>query len=89
MINLNGSLTLNGLSDKDLVKLLEIKIHHEKSLSFNPQQMQLTSFQTQQGPLQVYNNVVLSWSNEQGLEAVQQIVHTLLRKEEEAKAVGQ
>jgi len=89
VINMNGSLTLNGLTDKDLVKLLDIKIRHEKSLNFNPQQMQLTNIQTQAGQQQVYNNVVLGWANEQGLEGVQEIVHTLLKKEEAAKAVGQ
>jgi hypothetical protein len=89
VINMNGSLILNGLTDKDLVKLLDIKIRHEKSLNFNPQQMQLTNMQTQTGQQQVYNNVVLGWSNEQGLEGVQEIVRTLLKKEETAKAVGQ
>ena len=90
MTNMNGSLTLNGLSDADLVKLLDIKIRHEKSLNFNPQQMQLAYVQTQRGQQeQVYNNAVLTWSNEQGLEAVQEIVRTLLKKEETATAVGQ
>jgi hypothetical protein len=89
VINMNGSLTLNGLTDKDLVKLLDIKIRHEQSLNFNPQQMQLTNIQTQTGVQQVYNNVVLAWSNERGLEAVQEIVRNLLKKEEAAKAVGQ
>ena len=90
MTNMNGSLTLNGLSDADLVKLLDIKIRHEKSLNFNPQQMQLAYVQTQRGQQeQVYNNAVLTWSNEQGLEAVQEIVRTLLKKEETETAVGQ
>lgn len=89
MINMNGSLTLNGLTDKDLVKLLEIKIRHEKYFNFNPQAMQLVNIQTQSGPQQLYNNAVLSWSNEQGLEAVQEAVRTLLKKEEKAQAQGQ
>jgi len=45
--------------------------------------------QSQQQHVQVYNNVVLQWTNENGLEAVQEIVHFLLRKEEQAKAEGQ
>jgi hypothetical protein len=45
--------------------------------------------QSQQQHVQVYNNVSLQWTNESGLEAVQEIVHFLLRKEEQAKAQGQ
>ncbi len=75
-----GSVTINGVTDKDLVKILEIKIKHERILNFNPQQMQQAPNQGNQTPL--YNNVILSWSNEQGLEAVHEIISILLKKEE-------
>jgi hypothetical protein len=94
----NGNLVLNGVSDAELVKILEVKMRHESHLGFNPQQMQPNPAppqpgrptQPQQGKqVQTYNNVVLAWASENGLEAVQEIVHFLLRKEELAKAVGQ
>jgi hypothetical protein len=92
----NGSLVLNGVNDAELVTILEVKLRHENSLNFNPQQLQPVVQQQQPGrpqPPQVgkqaYNNVVLTWATENGLEAVQEIIHLLLRKEEAAKAAGQ
>jgi len=99
---MNGNLVLNGITDPQLVKILEVKIRHENNLNFNPQQMQINPIQTQpqhsgrpappqqqQFGNQTYNNVVLGWSSENGLEAVQEIVHYLLKREDIAKAVGQ
>jgi hypothetical protein len=98
MINPTGNLVLNGITDAELVKILEVKIRHENFLHFNPQQIQpfqgtppqpgRPQPQPQHGK-QAYNNVVLAWTTENGLEAVQEIVHFLLRKEEAAKAAGQ
>jgi protein-arginine kinase len=89
MINSNGTLILNGIQDPELVKILEVKMRHEQSLGFNPQQLQLGNVMHQGKAAQVYNNVNLGWSNENGLEAVQEIVHFLLKKEEKAeKAQG-
>jgi protein-arginine kinase len=92
MINPHGSVTLNGVTDKELVKLLEIKMGHESSLSFNPSLMQVQNV-PQPGPAgnvaQVYNNVVLGWANDNGLEALRNIVNMLISKEEKVKAVGQ
>ena len=104
----NGNLVLNGVTDAELVKILEVKMRHEHTLNFNPQQMQPTFVPKhaaqpgqpvpvyrpgqqppQQQQEQVYNNVILQWTNENGLEGIQEIVHHLLRKEEAAKAVGQ
>lgn len=108
MINPTGNLVLNGITDAELVKILEVKMRHEHSLNFNPQQMQpmfvpkhpvqpgqpVPVYRPGQQPPQqqqeqIYNNVVLQWSNEGGLEAVQEIIHFLLKKEEAAKAVEQ
>lgn len=86
---MNGNLVLNGITDPELVKILEIKIRHEGTLNFNPQQMQSTASNAGGKQIPIYNNVVLHWLNEQGLEAVQEVVHTLLKKEEKAQAQGQ
>ena len=88
MFNATGSLTINGLEDADLVKLLEIKMRHEQALNYSPQQMQPQRVQTPQGVREFYNNVVLSWNGEQGLAAVQEAIETLLRKED-ARAQAQ
>jgi hypothetical protein len=83
-----GTVTINGVSDTDLVKVLDIKIKHETSVFFNPQQLQAVT----QGnpPRQIYNNVVLNWQNEDGMFAVHKIISVLLKKEErsEGKAAG-
>jgi hypothetical protein len=77
----NGAVAINGVSDQDLVKILEVKIKHEKVLNFSPQQMQ-----PQQGPAgQTYNNVNLNWSAEGGLKAVHEIISILLKMEERAE----
>jgi hypothetical protein len=71
----SGSVTLNGISDHDLVIVLEVKQKHEGKLSFNPQQMQATT----QGapPASSYNNVILGWNGHPGLHAVREILERL------------
>lgn len=84
----SGVLALNGITDQDLVRILEVKIKHEKHINFNPQQLQPQHTQTGQ----FYNNVTLGWNSDEGLEAVQKIILILLRKEERgerAVAAGQ
>src|SRR5260370_27724782 len=85
---LTGSVTINGVSDKDILKILEVKIKHEKVVQFNPNQLQVVN--TNQPSQQLYNNVVLIWQNEDGMFAVHKIISILLEKEErsEAKAAG-
>ena len=87
MVNPNGVLTLNGVTDQELVKILEVKIRHENAFNFNPQQMQNAGM-TNVGnkPSAVYNNVALHWPNEKGLAAVHEIVNFLLKKEEKSVA---
>lgn len=73
----SGSVTLNGITDQDLVRILEVKVKHEKNLHFNPQQMQTQAPPNQP---QFYNNIVLTWNDENGLEAVHQIIAILMKK---------
>jgi len=90
MVNPNGNVILNGIQDAELVKILEVKMRHEQSLNFNPQAMQVQYINQGGKNVQSYGNVTLQWSNEQGLEAVLEIVRFLLKKEEKAeKAQGQ
>lgn len=85
MVNPTGSITVNGITDSELVKILEIKIHHEGKFNFNPQQLQLLPNRPPNTPT-IYNNAVFSWNSEQGLEAVSDIIRYLLKKEERKEA---
>jgi hypothetical protein len=71
----SGTLTMNGVSDHDLLIVLEVKLKHEGKLIFNPQQMQAGV----QGnpPVSTYNNVVLSWNGSTGLNALIEILRRL------------
>jgi hypothetical protein len=82
MANFSGSVTINGINDAELVTILEIKMRHEKSLNFNPQQLQPAAISP---GVAGYNNAILHWNSEEGLEAVRQIILTLLKKEEPEK----
>ena len=86
---MTGHLILNGITDPQLVKILDVKIRHEQSLQFNPQQMQVQPINQGGKASSQYNNVTLVWVSENGLEAIQEIVHYLLKKEEAQKAAGQ
>jgi hypothetical protein len=66
----NGLVTLNGLTDKQLVTVLEAKIHHEGKVFFNPQQVQqVPAPQPNPQGKTLNNNVVVSWHNEEGFKA--------------------
>lgn len=79
---LSGSVTINNIDDKQLRTLLTVKIEHEGSLIFNPQQLQplpMNQVQPhrpgQPAPAPVtreqrYNNAVLTWTSDDGLKAV-------------------
>lgn len=81
----NGTLTLNGVTDRELLAIMEVKLHHEGKLQFNPQQMQPMGQQTQAGVIQSYNNVVLTWAAPPGLDAVKEILHRLTSEKPDPK----
>ncbi|QEE27281.1 hypothetical protein FTW19_04195 [Terriglobus albidus] len=66
----SGSVTLNGLDDKQLVVVLEAKIRNEGKLFFNPQHIQqLPANPARPGGTMLNNNVIVSWQNEEGFKA--------------------
>lgn len=85
MINPSGGITINGITDKEMVRIWEFKVQHANAFNFNPQQFQPV---TNQGT-PYYNNVTFQWSGELGLKAMHEILGYLLKKEEKAEAVGQ
>jgi hypothetical protein len=67
----NGSVTLNGVTDKELVVILEAKIRNEGKIGFLPASVQQGGGSAA-NPLN--NQVLVTWPNEEGFKAV---VHLL------------
>lgn len=86
---MTGNVQINGIGDEQLVKILEVKLRNESYLNFNPQQMQTQQYQQAGKNGTFYNNVVLSWTADQGLAAVLEILTILSKKSEQTKAAGQ
>jgi hypothetical protein len=82
----NGSVTLNGLTDKQLVTVLEAKIRHEGSLLFTPQHIQQAQFNPPKPGILANNNVIVGWNNDAGFKAAielqaELLEHRLIAKE--------
>jgi hypothetical protein len=79
----HGNITLNGVLDSELIVILKVKEKNESNLTFSPQQMQPVMEVVQPGNHQKqvgYNNVILNWQNEDGLEAVLEILREFTHK---------
>lgn len=86
MFNPSGSVTVNGITDRELAEILEIKSKTTPNIfSFNPQALQPAS----NGQQSWYNAATFNWNTEQGFIIVQEIIAFLLKKDEKAKAQGQ
>ncbi len=70
----NGSMVLNGITEKQLVVILQFKLAHEGQLAFSPQALQVAS----NPPNVIYNNAGFSWTNEPQLRLVLELVGSLL-----------
>lgn len=84
-----GTLVLNGITDRDLVRVLEIKIKSGTRLFFNPQSLQLVSTEPNepnQTSVQAYNNAVFVWQDEDGLKAIYEIILALLGRKAQKEA---
>lgn len=79
MVVFSGSLSINGIEDRELIKILEVKSRTEGSFIFNPQALQAQG--AQGGRPAYYNNVSLGWNTEAGLNAAHEILTFLLKKE--------
>lgn len=84
MLNCTGTITLNGISDRELIQILESKIRNEGKFTFNPQLLQLNQGRTSQETS--YNNAIFTWTSEEGLRAIHDITGLLLN-EQAKKAV--
>ncbi len=85
-----GTVVINGITDSELVRILEVKIRHEGKFTFNPQQLQPQQTVVGGGKVETfYNNASFSWNAEQGLAAVHEILGFLLKKEERRESANQ
>lgn len=73
----SGSVTLNGLTDAELIIVLQEKEKANNLFTFNPQAMQPANLGGNP-PRSGYNNVTLGWNNPQGIHAVMHILHRLV-----------
>jgi hypothetical protein len=93
MFTPSGSLVVNGITDPEMPEIFEIKAKHDPTIfNFNPQQIQTIPPQILPGGQKTparYNNVVFTWSEEQGLRVVQDVIALLLKTGEKAKVQGQ
>jgi hypothetical protein len=86
MINPSGSVQLNGITDKELAEIFEIKAKHPPTVfSFNPQQIQNAGSANQA----IYNNVLFTWMGIEGLQIAQRLIAFLINPQEKEKAQGQ
>ncbi|HEY2470770.1 MAG TPA: hypothetical protein VGI45_23455 [Terracidiphilus sp.] len=76
MLSCTGTITLNGITDRELIQILESKIKNEGKFNFNPQLLQLSQGRTSQETS--YNNAIFTWLNEEGLKAIHEITGLLL-----------
>lgn len=82
MINPTGNITLNGITDADLLTIIQTKMRHEGKFVFNPQQ--LTAAPPQAGkPAGGYNNAMFMWTTKEGLSVVNELVGALLKTEDQ------
>jgi hypothetical protein len=82
-----GSITLNGISDKELAKIWELKAKHEGKFNFQPNAMQPVYLNNNpQQPTGKYNNVTFTWQEDAGLKVVHEVIEYILKKDEQAIA---
>lgn len=72
----SGSLVLNGVTDRQLAKIIEYKAAHEGLFNFSLSQTQQVPTPPNQPA--TYNNFVLVWGADNGLKAVIELVASLL-----------
>ena len=82
---ITGTITLNGVTDKQMIRVWEYKATAGNSFTFQPNalQPQITVTGTS------YNNLIFAWQSEPGMKVVHEIIDFLLKKEEQLMAVNQ
>lgn len=81
----SGQITINGINDKELIAILQVKERYEGSVQFQPNMLQPGQPQPQRpgqatqpyAGKQLYNNVILGFGDEKGLQGIREILNTL------------
>ena len=81
MVNCTGTITVNGITDRELIQILESKMRNEGKVNFSPSALQI---QNKPGQETAYNNAILVWTNEDGFRAVHEIIGVLLNNKQAA-----
>ena len=76
MLNCTGTITINGITDRELIQILESKMRNEGKVNFSPSALQI---QNKPGQETAYNNAILVWTSEEGFKAVHEIIGVLLK----------
>jgi hypothetical protein len=79
---IQGSITLNGISDSELGKIWEFKARDGNKFTFQPNALQPVMMNSAQTG--IYNNVIFQWTDEVGFKVVHDIIGYLLKKDEQA-----
>jgi hypothetical protein len=69
-----GSVTFDAVNDDELAKAVAFKAKHEKELEFDPSQLK-KGHNVSPG---LYDNMVISWSNNQSYAAAHELITLLL-----------
>jgi hypothetical protein len=85
MVNCTGTITLNGVTDSELIQILESKMRNEDKFTFSPSALQIQNKPNQET---AYNNAILVWTSEEGLKAVHEIIGLLINKHSLSKSVA-
>jgi len=80
----SGTITLNGISDKELARIWELKAKHEGKFNFQPNVLQPILQGNQQMATGRYNNVVFTWPDDQGLKIVHEVIEYILKMHEQS-----
>lgn len=83
-----GTITLNGISDKELARIWELKAKHQGKFNFQPNVLQPITQGNQQMPTGRYNNVVFNWPDDEGLKIVHEVIEYILKKDEQSTAAA-
>jgi hypothetical protein len=69
-----GNMVVNGITERQLITILQFKVAHEGQFSFSPQSLQPVT----PPPNVTYNNAAFSWANDDQLRLVIQLLNSLL-----------
>jgi hypothetical protein len=71
---LNGTVSLNNVTEKQLTQILQFKLAHEGQISFNPTSAKIND--VNKLPY-TYSQVVIGWTDDAGMKAAIELLSAL------------